>query len=83
MCFVFLLLAHDGPIGTRAIGGVLSGDQVSISVSEVIQGLKPFETELVELVQAALVNSDGRRMQSRQAKRDGDRSRTLSVEVGE
>ena len=77
------LVAHDGPIGTLAIRGVLPHEQVSVSVSEVIQGLKPFETELVELVQEALVNSEGRRTQDGQPKRDGDRSRALTVGVGE
>ena len=77
------LLAHDVPIGTLAIGGVLSGDQVSISVSEVIQGLKPFEMELAELVQVALQNADDRRIQSRQLNQIGDRSHSLAARVGE
>ena len=77
------LLAHDGPIGTLAIGGVLSRQQVSISVSEVIEGLKPFETELVELVQVALANADDRRIQDRQPNRIGDRSRSLVARIEE
>ncbi|MEE3368567.1 MAG: MraY family glycosyltransferase [Planctomycetota bacterium] len=77
------LVACGGPIGTLAIGGVLSHAQVSVSVSEVIQGLKPFETELVDLVESAVANTDDQEMQGRQPNWNGDWSRSLASRAGE
>ena len=77
------LVACGAPIGTLAIGGMRPHAQVSVSVSEVIQGLKPFETELVDLVESAVANGDGRRMQRRQPNGKGDWSRSPASRVGE
>ena len=73
------LVARHGAIGSLAICGFLSQEQVSVSVSEVIQGLKPFETELVELVQADLTDGDSRQTSVWQPGRDVDGARSGTV----
>ena len=76
------LILRGGAVGSLVISGLPSGQEVSTSVSEVILGLKPFETELLELVSLDMPVDDGARPGAREGGLDvgSSRSNTASVQ---